>query len=182
MQPSVQPSTVRRRPTRRRDPARKLLSLSALQARLQRLRAQGARIVLTNGCFDLLHVGHVRYLQQAADLGDVLVVGLNSDASTRLLKDPGRPIIPEAERAELLCALECVDYVVLFHERTAEGLVEALRPHYYVKGGDYTEAELPEAQVARRLGGQVRIMPMVEGHSTTGVIETILQRYRGSRQ
>jgi len=116
---------------------KKVLSLEELLPIRERLKAEGKTLVLTNGHFDLLHVGHVRCLQQAKRLGDVLVVGLNSDASTRALKGSGRPLVPQEERAEVLAALECVDYVVIFEERTAERLVAALKPEVYVKGGDW---------------------------------------------
>jgi rfaE bifunctional protein nucleotidyltransferase chain/domain len=151
------------------------------------LQSEGAVVVFTNGCFDLLHLGHTRYLQAARALGDRLVVGVNSDASTRQLKGPGRPLVPEEERAEVLAALECVDYVTIFEEPTAVALVETLRPDIYVKGGDYaTDAadqhpaidytKLPEAAPVLAYGGQVRLIPYLPGHSTTALIERILQR------
>ena len=147
----------------------------------EELRAAGKTVVLTNGHFDLLHVGHVRCLQQAKELGDVLFVGVNSDASTRLLKGGKRPIIPEDERARLVAALECVDYVVIFEERTAKRLVELLKPDIYAKGGDYGPAgkELPEAEAVAAYGGEVRILPYLPGRSTTDIIRTILERYGG---
>lgn len=147
----------------------------------EELRAAGKTVVLTNGHFDLLHVGHVRCLQQAKELGDVLFVGVNSDASTRLLKGEKRPIIPEDERARLVAALECVDYVVIFEERTARRLVELLKPDIYAKGGDYGPAgkELPEAEAVAVYGGEVRILPYLPGRSTTDIIRTILERYGG---
>lgn len=146
-------------------------------------RQADRRVVLTNGVFDLLHVGHIRYLQAARALGDLLVVGVNSDASTAALKGPERPLIAEAERAELLAALACVDAVVVFGEPTASSLVETIRPAVWVKGGDYGSLEealprLPEAAVVRRLGGDVRLLPFVEGRSTTALIERI---QRGGR-
>lgn len=147
----------------------------------EELRSAGKTVVLTNGHFDLLHVGHVRCLQQAKELGDVLFVGVNSDASTRLLKGGKRPIIPEDERARLVAALECVDYVVIFEERTARRLVELLKPDIYAKGGDYGPAgkELPEAEAVAAYGGEVRILPYLPGRSTTDIIRTILERYGG---
>ena len=147
----------------------------------EELRSAGKTVVLTNGHFDLLHVGHVRCLQQAKELGDVLFVGVNSDASTRLLKGGKRPIIPEDERARLVAALECVDYVVIFKERTARRLVELLKPDIYAKGGDYGPAgkELPEAEAVAAYGGEVRILPYLPGRSTTDIIRTILERYGG---
>jgi len=147
----------------------------------EELRAAGKTVVLTNGHFDLLHLGHVRCLQQAKKLGDVLFVGVNSDASTRLLKGERRPIVPEDERARLVAALECVDYVVIFEERTARRLVELLKPDIYAKGGDYGPAgkELPEAEAVAAYGGEVRILPYLPGRSTTDIIRTILERYGG---
>lgn len=153
------------------------------------LRASGKRVVLTNGCFDILHVGHVRYLQQARALGDCLVVGLNSDESVRRLKGEKRPFAPEQDRAEILAALECVDYVIIFEEDTAEQLVAELKPDIYAKGGDYSlEAKgndqnragknLPEAKVVTSYGGKVVILPLQIGYSTTDVIKTILERYK----
>lgn len=115
----------------------RILDLDPLAAVIEDRRSRGARVVFTNGCFDLLHVGHVTYLQQARDLGDLLVIGLNSDESTRRLKGPARPLTPEGDRAKVLAALACVDYVTIFADNTAERLVARLRPEIYVKGGDY---------------------------------------------
>jgi len=143
----------------------------------EKLRAQGKTIVLTNGHFDILHVGHVDCLQRAKALGDVLIVGLNSDASTRLLKGEKRPIVPQEERAQLLAALQCVDYVVIFEGRTAERLIAELRPEVYVKGGDWAIEDLPEAKAIAECGIRVEILPQMPGRSTTDIIETILTRY-----
>jgi rfaE bifunctional protein nucleotidyltransferase chain/domain len=148
-----------------------------LMAELASLRAAGKKIVFTNGCFDLLHAGHVRYLREAAALGDVLVVGLNSDASVRQFKEPGRPIVPEGDRAEVVAALEMVDYVVLFGEKTAEALVAEVRPDVYVKGGDYSPETLPEAGVVQGYGGRVELVRYHEERSTTGLIQKILNTY-----
>jgi rfaE bifunctional protein nucleotidyltransferase chain/domain len=145
----------------------------------ERLRAEGKTVVLTNGHFDILHVGHVDCLQRAKALGDVLIVGLNSDASTQLLKGEKRPIVPQQERAQLLAALQCVDYVVIFEERTAERLLAALKPEVYAKGGDWAIEDLPEAKAVAEYGGRVEILPQMPSHSTTDIIETILSRYRG---
>lgn len=150
---------------------------SALPAILAERRARGERVVFTNGCFDLLHAGHVRYLREAASFGDLLVVGLNSDASVRLFKEPGRPIVPQGDRAELLAALEMVEYVVLFDEATAESLVAELRPDIYVKGGDYRPEELPEARIVESHGGRVVLVRYLEGRSTTGIIQKIVDSY-----
>ena len=144
-----------------------------LSALGERLRAAGKRVVFTNGCFDVLHVGHLRYLQQAREQGDVLVVGLNSDASVRGLKGPSRPIVPEDERLEMLAGLACVDYVTPFPEATPDTVIRLLRPNLHVKGGDYTEDQLPEAALVRSYGGEVRIMPLVPGRSTTDIVRRI---------
>ena len=135
------------------------------------LRAAGARIVFTNGCFDILHAGHVRYLAAARALGDVLILGLNSDASVRRLKGETRPVNSEADRAEVVGALASVDYVVIFGEDTAEELIARVRPAVYAKGGDYTRETLPEARIVESYGGEVAFIPLVEGKSTTGIIE-----------
>ena len=149
------------------------ISRAELPRLSEQLRAEGKRIVFTNGCFDLLHVGHLRYLRQARELGDVLVVGLNTDASVRRLKGPERPLTPEDERAELLAALRCVDYVTLFDEPVPSAVIELLRPHVHVKGGDYTPDRLPEASLVRSLGGEVVILPLTPGRSTTGIVEKL---------
>ncbi len=141
-------------------------------------RRAGRRLVFTNGYFDLLHTGHLRYLQQARALGDLLMVGVNADATARRAKDPRRPIVPEDERAEVLAGLACVDYVVIFTEDTAEALLDRLRPDVYTKGADYSAANLPEAEVVRRYGGRVELLPFQAGRSTTNIIDTILDRYR----
>lgn len=143
------------------------------------LRRGGQRIVFTNGCFDLLHAGHVRYLARARAFGDCLVLGLNTDASVRRLKGPSRPINREEDRAEVVGALKSVDYVVLFGEETAEALIAEVRPAVYVKGGDYTLDTLPEAKIVQSYGGRVEFVDMVEGRSTTNVIERIRQERDG---
>ena len=137
------------------------------------LCAAGQRIVFTNGCFDILHAGHVRYLTQARSLGDCLVLGLNTDASVRRLKGETRPVNRELDRAEVVGALAAVDYVVLFDEPTAEALVEKVRPAVYAKGGDYTRETLPEAKIVERYGGEVHFIGLVPGRSTTKIIERI---------
>lgn len=147
------------------------------------LRAAGRLVALTNGCFDILHAGHVRYLSQARALADCLIVGVNSDASVRRLKGDRRPILPDFDRAEILAGLASVDYVVIFEDDTAEPLVAELRPDIYVKGGDY-QAEpagpgkpLPEAPIVAGYGGRVELVDLVPGRSTTDVISTVLSRY-----
>jgi rfaE bifunctional protein nucleotidyltransferase chain/domain len=131
------------------------------------------RLVFTNGCFDLLHVGHLRLLSHARSLGDALVVGLNSDASVRQLKGPRRPLVPQEERAAVLAALPTVDFVIIFDETLPNETVRAVRPAIHVKGGDYDVEQMPETPVVRALGGEVVIVPLVEGHSTTNLLERI---------
>jgi len=144
---------------------------------IQELKAKGKRIVFTNGCFDLLHIGHIRYLEGAKSLGDILVVGVNSDRSVRGLKGPNRPILPEEERAEILSGLGCVDYITLFGESTPLELISSLLPHVLVKGGDWTKEATVGGEVVEKSGGEVVILPFVEGSSTSQLIETILRRY-----
>lgn len=154
-----------------------MLTVDAAAALAERLRAAGKRIVLANGCFDLLHVGHVRYLHGARALGDVLFVGLNSDAAVARLKGPGRPLLPSAERAELLAALRDVDHVVVFDDDTADGLVTRLRPHVHAKGTDYTPESVPEGASVRAVGGRVVIAGDPKAHSTRDVIALIRERF-----
>lgn len=142
------------------------------------LRGQGRRIVTTNGCFDLLHVGHTRYLNQARALGDTLIVGVNSDESVTRLKGPGRPINPAEERAEVLAALACVDYVVVFPEDTPRELLAEIRPDVHAKGGDYTVETLPEAETVRRHGGEIVLVPLIPERSTTRVEQRLRQEGR----
>jgi rfaE bifunctional protein nucleotidyltransferase chain/domain len=144
------------------------------------LKAKGKRIVFTNGCFDLLHIGHVRYLEEAKARGDVLVVGVNSDSSVRKLKGPKRPILPEEERAEILSGLGCVDYVTLFEERDPLKLITSLQPNVLAKGGDWTKEQIVGREMVERSGGEVVIIPFVEKASTSNVIGTILKRYEKS--
>ncbi len=141
------------------------------------LKAKGKRIVFTNGCFDLLHIGHIRYLEEARALGDFLVVGVNSDSSVRKLKGPQRPVLPEEERAEILSGLGCVDYITLFDEIDPLKLITSLHPHILVKGGDWTKEQTVGKEVVERSGGEVVIIPFVKGASTSNLIETILGRY-----
>ena len=151
----------------------KIISAGELAVVSKKLRAQGKRLVLTNGCFDLLHPGHVRYLQAARALGDALAVALNGDESVRALKGEGRPLNREPDRAEVVAALACVDHVVAFPEVRATRLLEEVRPSIYVKGGDYTRATLhPEEQAAlEKIGAEIRILPFEPGHSTSRLIE-----------
>ena len=144
----------------------------------ERLRADGKRIVLANGCFDLLHVGHVRYLEGARRLGDVLFVGLNGDAAVSRLKGQARPLLPAAERAEIVGALRAVDHVVVFDEDTADRLVTRLRPHVHAKGTDYTADSVPERAAARAIGAEVAITGDPKDHSTRDLIAVIRERFR----
>jgi len=143
----------------------------------ERLRAEGRRIVLANGCFDLLHVGHVRYLDAARRLGDVLFVGINDDAAVTRLKGVGRPLMPADERAEMLRALRSVDHVVIFGEDTAERLVAAVRPDVHAKGTDYRAEEVPERDTVCAHGGRVAIVGDPKDHSTRDMIARVLERF-----
>ena len=151
------------------------ISRAHLAAFSAMLHESGQRVVFTNGCFDILHAGHVRYLGTARSFGDCLVVGLNSDASVRRLKGEGRPVNGEADRAEVIGALRAVDYVTIFDEPTAAALIEIVRPDVYVKGGDYTLDTLPEAKIVARYGGRVELVALVPERSTTRVIEKLRQ-------
>ncbi len=158
----------------------KILTEAEVASLCESWRAEGLRIVLTNGCFDILHPGHVSYLMAARDLGHRLVVGVNDDASTARIKGPHRPILTAGDRAMILSALACVDAVVVFSGETAEALVRTVRPHIYVKGGDYSEAGAkvpPEAVVAREVEAEFVLLPYVSGYSTSGIIQTIVSRY-----
>lgn len=157
--------------------AAKVLPRAKLRAALDRERAAGKAIVFANGCFDLLHGGHVSYLESSAALGDILVVGLNSDASMRALKGAGRPVYPEAWRAELLAAMDFVDYVVIFDEATCDGLLEELRPTIHAKGTDYTAETVPERETARRCGIQTHIAGAPKENSTKDIIKAILKKH-----
>jgi len=154
-------------------PSQKLKSPGELFRISDEMRAAGRKLVFTNGCFDLLHVGHVRYLQQARALGDALLVAVNSDASVCGLKGPGRPLNDEEDRAEVLAALECVDYVTIFSSERVTPLVLEIRPQVYAKGGDYTVESLNKEEVAalREVGADIKILPLVPGKSTTKLIE-----------
>ncbi len=158
---------------------RKIYEQVELAQEVQRRQEADERAVFTNGCFDLLHLGHVRYLQEARALGDFLVLGLNSDDSVRQLKGTGRPLVPQMERAEILAALTCIDYVTIFTEPTAEQIVALLQPAIYVKGGDWGQdlqpdlSRLVEAKIVQAYGGTVRLIPYLPNHSTTALITAI---------
>ena len=134
------------------------------------LKAEGKKIVFTNGCFDILHVGHVRYLKEAKALGDILILGLNSDCSVKSLKGPNRPINNESDRADVLSALKAIDYVVIFDEKTAENIVGEFKPDIYAKGGDYSIDTLPEAKIVAEHGGKTVLLQLVDGKSSTNII------------
>jgi rfaE bifunctional protein nucleotidyltransferase chain/domain len=143
----------------------------------QQLRREGKKLVFTNGCFDILHAGHVRYLNQARAMGDVLVLALNSDDSVRTLKGANRPIVPENERAEVLAALACVDYIFLFDDLTPQRVIDAIVPDILVKGADWGISEIVGRETVEQAGGEVRSLPLVEGASTTNIIQKILSQF-----
>lgn len=151
----------------------KIKSIPSLKKEIDRLKAQGKKIVFTNGCFDILHRGHTRYLATARNLGDFLIVAVNSDQSVRTIKGPERPVISEDERAEILAALGFVDAVVVFDEETPLELIRYLLPDVLVKGGDWTEDRIVGGDVVKAAGGEVRSIPFVEGHSTTDLLRRI---------
>ena len=155
----------------------KVVTLDELLAEMSERRIAGERVAFTNGSFDLFHVGHLRSLEQARALADLLVVGLNSDASVRAYKSPDRPVLPQAERSELLAGLACVDYVVVFDAPTAERLVAEIQPDIYVKGADYATKPIPEAEIVREHGGRVELIPLEAGRSTSGLIDEITRRF-----
>lgn len=153
----------------------KIVSVKELGAISSKMRAAGKKLVVTNGCFDLLHAGHVRYLQAARKLGDALAVGVNGDESVRVLKGTGRPLNKEQDRAEVLAALSCVDYVAVFPEMRATRFLETARPALYVKGGDYKRETLDSQERAalEKSGAEIRILPFVEGYSTSRLVERL---------
>lgn len=156
------------------------MSLEDVERLAVELRGQGKRLVLANGCFDLLHVGHIRYLQAAKQLGDVLIVAVNSDASVRRIKGRGRPLMSQTERAEIVAALGCVDYVVTFEEETVVRLIARLKPHVHAKGTDYTEESVPEREAVRAVGGRVAIVGDPKAHSTRELIAAIVREFGGT--
>lgn len=156
-----------------RRPSAPVLSHEELREEVQRRRDGGATIAFANGCFDLLHVGHLRYLEGAADEADVLVVAINSDRSVRELKGEGRPLMPADERAELIAALRCVDFVTVFDERSPALLLESLRPDVQCKGTDYTASSVPEGELVRSWGGRIAIVGDPKDHSTTDLLSAL---------
>ena len=153
----------------------KIRARRSLPSLLARLHRQRKRIVFTNGCFDLLHIGHLRYLQRARRHGDLLIVGINSDRSVRNIKEPGRPLLPQAERAEVVAALACVDYVTIFNEPDPYNLIKEIRPDVLIKGSDWGRNEIIGRDVVKRHGGRIRRIPLVRGISTTRIIEKVLR-------
>jgi rfaE bifunctional protein nucleotidyltransferase chain/domain len=156
---------------------KKILSWEALKNEVESRRGNGQKIAFTNGCFDILHVGHVRYLREARNTADFLILALNSDASVRAIKGDKRPLVPQEERAEVVASLEAVDYVALFDETTPLKLIEYLRPDCLVKGGDWKEEAVVGGDAVRSWGGRVVIIPVVEGASTTNIVEKVLHVY-----
>lgn len=156
---------------------KKIYSREKLKKKIDTLRDKGKKIVFTNGCFDILHVGHTRYLIEAKKHGDILVLGLNSDESVRALKGDKRPLVPENERADVVASLESVDYVTIFHELTPLELIEYLRPHVLVKGGDWKEKDVVGRKSVKEWGGKVVIVPEIKGSSTTNIIEKMKKSY-----
>ena len=154
---------------------KKFINLEEAAVLAESTRKQKKTVALANGAFDILHVGHIRYLQASKECADLLIVAVNSDASVRGYKGEGRPVIPDHERAELICALECVDHVVVFPEATVENVIKAIRPNYQCKGTDYTEESVPEGDLVRSLGGQVKIVGDPKDHDSSAIIRKINQ-------
>jgi glycerol-3-phosphate cytidylyltransferase len=149
---------------------KKIISAEEIENLIANLRKPGKKIVFTNGCFDILHVGHIRYLKEAKSFGDILIVGLNSDSSVKKLKGPSRPINGENDRAEVLASLESVDYITIFNDDTPSETIEKVKPDIHAKGGDYLPEDLPERNVVEKYGGKVKIIKFHDGFSTTGII------------
>ena len=151
----------------------KLKDIDKLKTIIERERGEGKKIVFANGCFDIVHVGHIRYLKEAKELGDLLIVAINSDSSAKRLKGDGRPVTPENERAEIVAAIEYVDYVIVFNEPNVSNLLLTLKPDIHAKGTDYTEDSVPEVKIVRSYGGRVAITGDKKERSSTGVIERL---------
>lgn len=159
------------------DAANKIVGVQEAASRARLLQASGGRVVFTNGCFDLLHAGHVRYLGQARDMGDLLIVGLNSDDSVRSLgKSPERPLVPDDQRAEVLAGLAAVDLIVIFNESTPAEIIQAIEPDILIKGGDWPVEKIVGAEEVQARGGKVLSIPLVEGLSTSNLVERIRSR------
>jgi rfaE bifunctional protein nucleotidyltransferase chain/domain len=160
-----------------KDPKQKIKSIPELKEIVSQIHADGRKVVFANGCFDLIHAGHIRYLEAAASLGDVLIVAVNDDASVTALKGQGRPLQPESDRAEILASMECVDYVLLFNAPTVDGILRELRPDVHAKGTDYTPESVPERETVLSYGGQVAIAGDPKNHSTRDLIQAILAKF-----
>ncbi len=161
-----------------RDPLSKIMTLESMLKQRQKLKQDASTLVFTNGCFDILHPGHTQYLAFARNQGDALVVGLNSDDSIRRLKGPKRPLLDETERAQILAALDCIDYLAIFDEDTPLELLQQVRPQILVKGGDYLPEEVVGKELVESYGGRVELIQFVDGKSTTNIIDKILSMYR----
>jgi D-glycero-beta-D-manno-heptose 1-phosphate adenylyltransferase len=159
------------------DPKSKVKQMDALKAIVQTLHASGRKVIFANGCFDLIHVGHIRYLQNARALGDALILGINSDASVAALKGAGRPLQSEEDRVEMATSLDCVDYVLLFDALTVDDILKELRPDVHAKGTDYTEESVPERETVRAYGGRVAITGDPKDHSTRDLIQIIVSKF-----
>jgi len=153
---------------------KKIVSFTKAKKILKELKIQGKKIVFTNGCFDLIHAGHVKYLNKAKKFGDILVIGLNSDLSIKKIKTENRPIISQNNRALLLSAFEFVDYIIIFNEETPIDLLKSLKPDVHIKGGDYKAINLPEYKIVKKYGGKIKILPFIKGCSSTSIINKIL--------
>jgi D-beta-D-heptose 7-phosphate kinase/D-beta-D-heptose 1-phosphate adenosyltransferase len=158
--------------------ANKIKTQTELISILEDFRRNGKKIVFTNGCFDLLHIGHIKYLREAKGFGDILVVALNSDSSVRRLKGDKKPLIPQSERAEVLSALEMVDYVTIFDEDTPYEIIKELQPDVLIKGGDWTIEKIVGRDIVEAKGGKVIAIPFIEGASTSRIVERILEKYK----
>ena len=156
----------------------KVMTQDELMPILDRLRKEGKKVVFTNGCFDILHVGHIRYLKEAKGYGDILIVAVNSDLSVKSIKGDKRPIVSQSERAEVVAALEMVDYVTMFDEDTPYNIIKKLQPDVLIKGGDWTVDKIVGRDIVEARGGKVIAIPVIEGASTTGIVERVLEKYR----
>ncbi|MEJ2246697.1 MAG: adenylyltransferase/cytidyltransferase family protein [Acidobacteriota bacterium] len=159
------------------DPTLKIKNIEEMDTIVRQLRGAGRKIVFANGCFDLLHVGHIRYLQNARALGDLLILGINGDAGVAALKGNGRPLQCAEDRAEMMASLACVDYVLLFDDPTVDGILKVLQPDIHAKGTDYSAESVPERDTVRSYGGKVVIAGDPKDHSTQALIKTILTRF-----
>lgn len=156
----------------------KVKSREALSKIVAKLKKQGKKVAFANGCFDILHVGHIRFLKAAKEKGDILVLGLNSDSSVRKLKGKGRPLVNQRERAEIMSAFEFVDYIVIFNELTVDKTLQVLLPNYHCKGTDYTLDTVPEKEMAKKFGIKIAIVGDSKDHSTKDIIKTIIEKYK----